>query len=71
MTTEQRIALARQWLRTRRETVDGPARQWTDEQHDRFHRDLGFLVDFLTDLEDELWPPTGLSAPEDGGESVP
>ena len=71
MTTQQRIELAQTWLRTCRENLLGPSKQWRWKEFDRFDRDLRLLRDFITDLEDELWPPTGLRAPEDGGESVP
>ena len=56
MTTNKRIELARRWLKASREDMHGPSRQWQEEQFDRYHRDLGLIIDFLTDLEDELWP---------------
>ena len=56
MTTNKRIELARRWLKVSREDMHGPSRKWPEEQFDRYHRDLGLIIDFLTDLEDELWP---------------
>lgn len=46
------VELAHIWLKGQREQWDGPMNTWTDDAKDRYHRDLGLLVDFVTDC----WP---------------
>ncbi len=50
------VDIAHQWLKKNRQEWNGPISTWTSEQMDRYHTDLGMLVDFVTDC----WPkPNG------------
>ena len=51
------ITVAHEWLRNSREEWLGPMREWTQENRDNYHRDLGLLVDFVTDC----WPNVPVS----------
>lgn len=44
--------LAHQWIKKQREDISGPMRNWNTLEMDNYHRDLGILVDFVTDC----WP---------------
>ncbi len=44
--------VAHQWLKRERQEANGHMSQWTTEEMDRYHTDLGLLVDFATDC----WP---------------
>lgn len=46
------IDIAHRWLKKRMEECGGLMSTWTPEEMDRYHRDLGLLVDFVTDC----WP---------------
>lgn len=46
------IAIAHQWLKKQREDVHGHIGTWKPETMDNYHRDLGLLIDFVTDC----WP---------------
>jgi len=46
------IDVAHQWLKKSRQEWNGHISTWTPEQMDSYHRDLGLLVDFVTDC----WP---------------
>lgn len=51
-TNKPGVDVAHQWLKKSREEANGPISQWTSEEMDRYHTDLGLLVDFVTDC----WP---------------
>ena len=55
------IDVAHQWLKKQCEDVNGHISTWPSETMDRYHRDLGLLVDFVTDcwpnVAGELRPP--------------
>jgi hypothetical protein len=44
--------VAHAWLKKQCEDVNGHMSTWTTETMDSYHRDLGLLVDFVTDC----WP---------------
>ena len=46
------IDVAHGWLKKSRQEWNGHISTWTPEQMDNYHRDLGLLVDFVT----ECWP---------------
>ncbi len=46
------IDVAHEWLKKSRQEWNGHISTWTPEQMDNYHRDLGLLVDFVTDC----WP---------------
>lgn len=49
MKSDERIAIVREWLTKQTESFLGPQMSWTPEERDNYHRDLGLLVDFVTD----------------------
>jgi len=50
---------AHEWLRTEFEKVLGSSATWSEGDRDRFHRDLGLLVDFVTrDVHPPATPET-------------
>lgn len=52
-TTTARIEFSKAWLRRGLIQLHGVQATWPQEVQDRYHRDLGFLYDFLTDLDFE------------------
>ncbi len=46
------IDIAHEWLKKSRQEWNGHISTWTPEQMDNYHRDLGLLVEFVTDC----WP---------------
>ena len=52
------IDIAHEWLKKNRQEWSGHISTWTPEQMNNYHRDLGLLVDFVTDC----WPNTSSSA---------
>lgn len=46
------IDIAHEWLKKSHQEWNGHISTWTPEQMDNYHRDLGLLVDFVTDC----WP---------------
>ena len=50
--------VAHQWLKKQREDWHGHISIWTPQIKDQYHRDLGLLVDFVTDC----WPNSEVSS---------
>ena len=56
------VDIAHQWLKKGRQKSNGPMSQWTTEAMDRYHADLGLLVEFVTDC----WPDEKADRPTPG-----
>lgn len=50
--TRSAIDISHRWLKKNHQEWNGHISTWTPEQMDNYHRDLGLLVDFVTDC----WP---------------
>ena len=57
------IEAARQWLKKQREDMNGPMATWSGDTWDRFHRDFGLLIDFLTDPQAKTDPKQDILCP--------
>ncbi len=43
------VKIAHKWLKDGREEANGHISQWTTDEWNRYHTDLGLLIDFVTD----------------------
>lgn len=59
--SDELVQIAHGWAKRKCEHINGQMITWDQVQMDSYHRDLGLLIDFVTDCETELRnlkPPT-------------
>lgn len=54
MKTEHPYMIAREWLKAHHERWFGDCKNWNQERKDKYHTELGLLLEFVEDC----WPPT-------------